>query len=151
MENYIIVAYTQDASKAIRIRALINLKRHKFGYNQKIGLVGEVPLVYPNKLLDTNLDSSEDVLITKPFTPMNYLSVGKSQYLIVAIVYSVEDLNVKLDWNQERLNAMSDEELRFIKENVVDLIVVKGLVASQTCKSLNNDWKEKLGCKKLID
>ena len=44
LENYIIIAYTQDASKAIRIRALINLKRHKFGYNQKIGLVGEVPL-----------------------------------------------------------------------------------------------------------
>ena len=89
LENYVIIGYTQDTSQAIQIRALINLKRHKFGYNQKIELVGEVPLMYPDKLLDINLDSSEYVLIARPITSMNYLSVGKSQYLVVRTVTEI--------------------------------------------------------------
>ena len=95
LDKYSIAIIIQDASEEENLRALMDLRRHKFKNGNKFGVVGIFLSQYPNKLLDPELPPWNDVLINKAFQRFTFLSVGKRQYLIIAPIYADDYLNDK--------------------------------------------------------
>ena len=149
LDKYSIAIITQDASKEENLRALMDLRRHKFKNGNKFGVVGNFPSQYPNKLLDPELPPWNDVLINKAFQRFNFLSVGKRQYLIIALIYADDYLSDKYVWKANEKNELTNDVLEYIKTNLVDLLIVKGVEASQRCKSLGERWQDSIGYSKI--
>ena len=80
LDKYSIAIITQDASKEENLRALMDLRRHKFKNGNKFGVVGNFPSQYPNKLLDPELPPWNDVLINKAFQIFTFLLFDKALY-----------------------------------------------------------------------
>ena len=144
LDKYSIAVITQDASKEENLRALMDLRRHKFKNGQKFGLVGNFPSEH-YKLLEPGLPPWNDVLINSAFHRLNFLSVGKRQYLIIALMYADDYLNDKYAWKANEKNELTNDLLEYIKANLVDLLIVKGVEASKKCKSLGERWQGGIG------
>ena len=143
LDKYSIAIITQDASKEENLRALMDLRRHKFKNDKKFGLVGNFPSEH-NKLLEPGLPPWSDVLINSAFHRFNFLLVGKRQYLIIALMYADDYLNDKYAWKANEKNELTNDLLQYVKTNLVDLLIVKGVEASQKCKSLGERWQDSI-------
>ena len=149
LDKYGLAVITYDKDKTIKIRALMDLKRHKFRKSQSIGLVGNVLNSYPNKLLDSNFDSQQDVKYNLKANRLNYLNVGQWQYLTVLLFYGNDYVFDIFTWKPNEKNEMNDVLMNFLYTNTVDLVMIKGFAMSPNCKQMNEDWKATIGNQKL--
>ena len=88
LDKYSIIVYGVTRTGPEKLRVVIDLKEYGFTQNQNYVYIGDGS--FPNKLLSTQMATSEGILFNDQFHPLNYLSVGNSQHLIVALLYSGE-------------------------------------------------------------
>ena len=88
LDKYSIIVYGVTRTGPEKLRVVIDLKEYGFAQNQNYVYIGDGS--FPNKLLSTQMATSDGILFNDQFHPLNYLSVGNSQHLIVALLYSGE-------------------------------------------------------------
>ena len=85
LENYSIVVYSVT-HKVVKLRALIDLKTANLMQDQSLVVIRDG--FFPNKLISIDMRSSDEIFFNQNYHSLDYLSVGKTQHLIVALLYN---------------------------------------------------------------
>ena len=147
LDKYAIVVAEMKNSKNLKLRALLDLRNHKFKEGQKFGVVGSFNEAYTKRLADNNI-----LLRDSKFQkfPHKFLEVGVKQYVIVCLLHS--DNEYLLDqqiWLDGEDNPLGERLEAYIMTNLVDLVIVKGASVPNLCRELNRRFQSAVGCRKI--
>ena len=149
LDKYSIAVLELKNSNKIKLRAVLDLRNHKFRKGQRYGVVASFNEGYENRLAE-NAILLRDMKFGKGHPPHKVLDVGLKQYVIVCMMYSENEYLVdQQTWLDDKDNQLGEKLEAYITFNLVDMVIVKGANVPNLCKELNSRFQSAVGCRKI--
>ena len=133
----------------LRLRAMLDLRNHKFKKDQKYGVIGSLNQNYPNRLADNDV-ILRDMRLNKDIYPHRLLEIGVRKYLIICLIHAQDEyLFEKQAWIEGVENKLEETTLNYITLNLVDLLIIKDANAPITCRKMNQIFQSAISNRKI--